>query len=75
MKGRKADIENIHKKVLNTLKKYPFGLTLRELGRRSGIPKSTIAYHLTRELSHYVEETVIRPKNKTIARLIKLKVK
>lgn len=73
MRGRKSNAESIIKSVVSTLKQYEHGLTLRDLSRKSGIPKSTLAYHLERALKEYVEETTIRPKDTTIARLIRLK--
>ena len=74
MKGRKSNAEFIRNRVIGTLKAYPNGLTLRELGRKSGIPKSTIAYHTTRTLLPYIEEITIAPAGKTLIRLIRLKI-
>ena len=73
MRGRKSKAEFIKNKVMETLKEYPNGLPLRELGRKSGVPKSTIAYQLTRTLAPYIEEITIAPSGKPLLRLIKLR--
>ncbi len=73
MRGRHSSIESIRKSVINTLKSYPAGLHLRELSRKTGIPKSTLAYHLTRGLVECIEEIRIEPKGRTIVRLIRLR--
>ena len=73
MRGRKSNAESIRNKVIRALKDYPDGLPLRELGRISGVPKSTIAYHLKQTLAPYIEEISIAPYGKPLLRLIKLK--
>lgn len=73
MRGRKSGAEKVQKAVLGVLKDYPEGLPLRELSRLSGVPKSTLAYHLSRQLQQHVEETVINPKGRPLLRVIKLR--
>lgn len=73
MVGRPSKAESIEKSVVNTLKMYPAGLHLRELSRKAGIPRSTLAYHLSRSLAGQVEEIRIEPKGRTIVRLLRLR--
>lgn len=73
MRGRKPDIKRTKEAVIQTLKNNPNGLTLRELGRQTGIPKSTLSYHLTNYLQNNVDELVIAPKERVFLRLIRLK--
>ncbi len=73
MRGRRSKAESIRKTVVDALKQYPAGLHLRELSRKSKIPKSTLAYHLSRSLLDCTEEVKIAPRGKVIVRLIKLR--
>ena len=73
MRGRKPNKEKTKTRIFDALKDNPSGLTLRELSRQTGIPKSTLAYHLTNYHSHMIDETVVSPKGRNLLRLIKLR--
>lgn len=45
-------------KIKSTLKRFPEGIWLRELARKTGISKSTVHLYVNRYLVHEVEDVV-----------------
>lgn len=59
--------------ILKTLTDHPYGLTLRELSRKSKVPLTTLRFYLDRDLSLFVYDDRVGPSNKPFARLIRPK--
>ena len=65
---RKPDPEKIEK-IKRILKKEKDGLWIREIARRTGIPKSTISYYV----NTYMKEEIEDVWRKGFIRIVKLK--